>query len=367
MSGITTKTMLAAYIQQAWIPTGFFSGMFQLRPGNVYDSEEVEIDIQRSGEDVAIAVTDISTGYRMNGDDLYTNKSFKPPVFKEAFTINAFQLIKRQAGDSPFKNPIFRANLTNAFFRGMTKVDEKIRRAIELQSSQVLQTGKVALVDETGAAVYELDFKPKTTHFPTASVAWDAAGSDKIADLKALCDVIRDDGQARADQIIFGGDAWIEFTRDAEVYKLFESRRMEQGFISPVPNRGQDAAQYRGVLNVGPYHLDVWTYGGTYKHPQTGAITEYMDPVKVIVRATNARMDATYGNIPNIGELLGVGPRSQLLPELPARMTGIAEGVDFHTNVWLDERGEALSGGVGSRPLMIPTAIDTFACLNTGL
>ena len=367
MSGIATKTMLAAYIQNACIPTGFFTGMFQVRPGNVYDGEEVEIDIQRSGEDIAIVVYDISTGYRMNADDLYTNKSFKPPVFKEAFTINAFSLIKRQAGQNPFTNPVFRANLTNAFFRGMVKVDEKIRRAIELQAAQVLQTGKLSLINELGAVAYELDYKPKVTHFPTASVAWNAAGSTKLADLEALCDVIRNDGQVRPDQIIFGAGAFRKFLADEEVYKLFESRRIDRGQISPVPNRGQDAAQYRGVINIGAYHLDVWTYGATYKDPQTGAVTEYMDPAKVVVRASGARMDATFGNIPNIGELLGVGPRAQMIPELPARMTGIAEGVDFHTNVWLDERGEALFGGVGSRPLMIPTAIDTFACLDTGL
>lgn len=367
MSGITTRTMLAAYIQNAWLPTGFFTGMFAVRPGNVYETEEVEIDVQRSGEDIAVVVHDISAGYRMNSTDLYTNKSFKPPVYKEAFTISAFSLIKRQAGQNPFQSPVFRANLTSQFFKGMVKIDEKIRRAIEVQAAQVLQTGKLVLTDLNGAATYELDFKPKATHFPTAAVAWDQAGSDKLGDIAALCKVVRDDGQARADQIIFGSDAFLAFTQDEEVYKLFESRRMEQGFISPVPNRGQDAAQYRGILNVGAYHLDVWTYGGTYKNPQTGAVTEYMDPAKVIVRATSGRLDATFGAIPNIGELLGTGPRAQLLPELPARMTGIAEGVDFHTNVWLDERGENMFGGIGSRPLMIPTAIDTFACLDTGL
>lgn len=367
MSGTRTAAMLAAYIQQAWIPTGFFTGMFAVRPGNVYDSEEVEIDIQRSGEDVAVVVYDISAGYRMNSDDLYTNKAFKPPVYKESFTVNAFSLIKRQPGQNPFQSPVFRANLTNQIFRGMVKIDEKIRRAIELQASQVLQTGKLVLTDLNGQPAYELDFKPKATHFVTAAIAWDAVGSTKLNDLKNLCDVIRNDGQVRPDQVIFGSDAFDEFLKDDEVYKLFESRRIDRGMISSVPNRGEDAAQYRGTIDIGAYKLDVWTYGGTYKDPQTGTVTEFMDPAKVIVRASNGRLDATFGAIPNIGELLGTGPRAQILPELPPRMTGIAEGVDFHINAWLDERGEALFAGIGTRPLMIPTAIDTFACLDTGL
>lgn len=367
MSGVTTKQMIAAYLAQAWVPTGFFTGMFAVRPGNIHDTEEVEIDIQRTGEKVAIVVQDVATGYRMNSIDAYTNKSFKPPVFKEAFPINAFSLLKRQAGENPFANAGFRGKLTNLFFHGMETVDAMIRRAIEAQAAQVMQTGKITLRDETGAALYELDYKPKATHFPTASVAWSAANSTKLADIEALCNVIRNDGKVRPDQIIFGSKAWGAFIADESVQNLLNIRRLELGTISQVPNRGQDAAQYRGTISVGAYELDVWTYGGVYEDPQTGQTKEFMDPGKVLVRASTGRLDATFGAIPNIGEILGTGPRQQLLRELPARMTDVATGVDLHTNVWTDERGENLYGGVGARPLMIPTAIDTFACLTTGL
>lgn len=367
MSGARTAKMLDAYIQTAMLPTGFFSGMFQVRPGNVYETEEVELDIQRSGEDVAIVVYDISAGYRMNSEDLYTNKAFKPPVYKEAFTVNAFSLIKRQAGQNPFQDPIFRGNLTRRIFSGMVKIDEKIRRAIELQAAQVLQTGKIQLTDIDGNPAYELDFKPKATHFPTAAIAWDAAGATPLADLKNLCDVIRNDSGHRVDQVIMGSDALDVFLANDDVQKVYDNRRIDRGTISPVPNRGQDAAQYRGTIDVGSYKLDLWTYGGIYKNPQTGVTEEFLDPGKVIVRSSRGRLDATYGAIPNIGELLGVGPRASLIPELPPRMTSLSEGVDFHVNAWLDERGEAFFAGLGTRPLMIPTAIDTYGCLDTGV
>lgn len=367
MSGTRTATMLSLYIQNAMLPTGFFTGMFTVRPENIHTSEEVEIDIQRSGEDVAVVVHDISAGYRMNSEELFTNKAFKPPVFKEAFTVNAFSLIKRQAGQNPFQSPVFRANLVNRIFRGMVKVDEKIRRAIELQAAQVMQTGKVGLIDSTGAVVYELDYKPKTTHFPTAGTAWDAVGADPLGDLRSLCDVIRNDSGYRADMVIMGSDAIDVFLKNDDVQKAYDNRRIDQGTISSVPNRGQDAAQYRGTVDVGSYKLDLWTYGAVYKDPQTGAVTEYLDPAKVVVRASRGRLDGTFGAIPNIAEELGIGTRQQLLPELPPRMSSVAEGVDFHVNAWLDERGEAMFAGLGSRPLMIPTAIDSFGCLDTGL
>ena len=65
MSGSTTKRMLKAYMQMAQ-PTLFLSGLFQSPPENFHTSEEVEIDIVRSDEDISIVIQDLSTGYRMN-------------------------------------------------------------------------------------------------------------------------------------------------------------------------------------------------------------------------------------------------------------------------------------------------------------
>ncbi len=53
MSGSTTRRMLAAYIQMA-APTLFLSGFFRSPPANFHTTEEVEIDIVRSDEDIAI-------------------------------------------------------------------------------------------------------------------------------------------------------------------------------------------------------------------------------------------------------------------------------------------------------------------------
>jgi len=71
----TTKTMLEAYKEDAR-PQMFLSGFFRSPARNFHNSEEVEIDITRSGEDVSVALYDISNGHRMNSTDLYTNKGF---------------------------------------------------------------------------------------------------------------------------------------------------------------------------------------------------------------------------------------------------------------------------------------------------
>jgi len=364
MSGNTTRRMISAYYQEA-SPTAFFSGMFQTRPENFHSSEEIEIDIVRSEEDVSIVIQDLSTGYRMNSDDLYTNKGFKPPIHKEAIPINAFDLIKRMPGQNPFESPDFRANVITKMFGGMRKVERKIRRSIELQASQVMQTGVVTLTDIGGNTLYTLDYQPKSAHFPTAGTSWASATlAQKISDLTSLCDVIRGNGLMDPDELVVGSTAWENLLQTSGFLDRLDARRADLGMITPMDRRGNGGI-YRGTLELGNYKLDVFTYEGRYTDPQSGASTKYLDDGKIVVRATGGRLDATFGAIPNIGALLGASGR--LIPELPSRMSSAANGMDLFTNVWMSPDGEQLFGGVGARPLMIPTAIDTYGCLNTQL
>lgn len=365
MSGSNTRRMLKAYMQMA-PPTLFLSGLFRSPPENFHTSEEVEIDIVRSDEDIAIVIQDLSVGYRMNSEDLYTNKGFKPPIFKEALPINSFDLIKRMPGQDPFQSPNFRANIILRMFNGMTKIERKIRRSLELQASQVLQTGIVTLTDSNGVALYTLDYKPKASHFPTAGTSWaSATGAQKLSDISDLAEVIRNDGLSDPDEMLMGIDAFENFISDSDIRTRFDIRRIDLGTISPMRKRG-NGGTFRGIVEIGNYRYDVWTYGGRYKDPQTGNKIQFLDPGKIVIRASSGRLDATFGAIPNIGKLVG-GRSTNLLPELPGRISNTDGGMDLFTNAWLSEDGEQLFGGVGARPLMIPTAIDTYGCLDTQL
>lgn len=360
-----TLTMIAAYFQMSDNAPLFFSGMFQTPPANFHETEKVRIDVTRSGQDVAVVVQDLSAGYRYNALDGYTAKEFTPPVFKEAFPVNSADLLKRQAGANPFESPDFRTNLIMEFFSGMRKVDGKIRRSIELQASQVLQTGKVKLYDDKGSELYELDYQPRTEHFPTAGTAWGQVGADPMADLEALSEVIRDNGLADPDDIYFGSAAWSAFMANEKIQKLLDVRNLNVGNLDRLEKRG-NGATYRGTIDIGSYTFNLWTYNVKYVDPQTKALTPYLEPQNVVMRASSGRLDGTFGAIPNIGKLLGAQP-TQILAELPGRVNDSANAIDLFTNTWLTPDGEQMFGGVGARPLMIPTAIDTFGCLNTGL
>lgn len=364
MSNLITRKMVDLYIQMA-SPTLFLSGFFVAPPQNFHTTEEIEIDIVRSEEDVAIVVQDLSVGYRNNSTELYTNKSFKPPIFKESVAVNSFDLLKRVPGQNPFESPDFRANVISRMFQSINKIEAKIRRSVELQASQVLQTGIVTLTDSAGVALYTLDYKPKATHFPTVGTTWNlVATDDKIGDIRSVADIIRGDGLVDVDELIFGDTAWDYWIQDARVQNALDNRRIIVGEIAP-EQRGNGQI-FQGYIWIGNYRFSMWTYQGRYKHPQTGVSTKYIDAGKVIVRASSGRMDATFGAIPNIGKLMGQ-QSTQLLPELPGRISNGAGSMDFFTNAWLTNDGEQLFAGIGARPLMIPTAIDTFGCVDTGL
>lgn len=363
MSGTVTKRMLAVYRQMSQ-PMLFLSGFFQTPARNIYNSQSVEIDIVRSGRAVSIAIQDLSAGYRMNSTDLYTNKEFTPPIHKEAVALNSHDLLKRMPGRNPFEDPAFRTDVIALMLNAMGEVEAKVRRAIELQSSQVLQVGVVDLKDESGTTIYTIDYKPKATHFPTAGTTWGQTSDDPLGDLESLGDVINEDGLTPPTDAIFGQDAWREFRKNADVLALLDNRRVEFGGIAP-ESRG-NGAKFMGTIELGPYLVNMWTYNGLYDDPQTTNTLPFISKEKVVMMADGARLDATFGAIPNIGRELGVnGPN--LLPELPGRFSDGAGGMDLHTNVWLSNDGEQLFGGIGARPLMIPTAIDTFGCLDTGL
>lgn len=363
MSGSETIRLIEAYNQQA-SPTMFLSGLFGTPARNFHQSEAVELDIIRTDEEIAIVITNVAAGPRYNSKNIYTNKKFIPPVFDEAVAFDSAELLKRAPGRNPFEDPAWRADIIAMLMDGMQDIERKIRRTIELQSAQVLTTGIISLTDPAGNVLYTINYVPKVTHFPAAGTAWNAGGADPIGDLNSLANVIRDDGLQDPDQIIMGEGSFELFVSDTNVQSRLDTRRIDLGTIAPMQMRGQ-GGQYRGTVELGTYKLDVWTYGGRHLQADGTTKAKYIADDKVIMRASGGRLDLTFGAVPNIGRELGLLPIN--IPELPSRFTNAAGGMDMFTNVYLSINGKQLFGEVAARPLAIPTAIDTFGCLDTGI
>lgn len=355
MSDKSTIALIEMYLEESAAPL-FLSGFFRSPPENFHTTEEVEFDVQRDSEQVAIVIKDLSLPPNHNESTLYTNKRLKPPIYDEEGAVTAFDMSQRQPGQSVNASPNYLANATRQAFQIFRKLENKIRRSIELQASQVLQTGQLTLIDKSGASVYTLDFGPKGTHFVTPT-AWAADGStgDPLGDIQSLGNVVRRDGKRVPNRLLFGLGAYARFLENAKVKaRLLQTRGQ---LIEAAPQVRGQGATFQGWIWAGHYRFEMWTYDGFYAHPQTGTLTPFLGDNKVIMIG-DGRLDLTYGAIPMI-----TPPDQRALPFLPPRISSEGRGIDLTTNAWVTPDGKRVMVSAGTRPLTIPTAIDTFGCL----
>ena len=364
MSDASNTHMLSMYLEEASAPM-FLSGFFRSPAENFHTTEKVEIDIERDDEDIAIVLKDLTVSGRENESNLYVNKGFTPPIFDEVGVINAYSLMDRRAGQNPFVDPNYGANAMNEAFRIFRKLEKKIRRSVELMASQVFQTGVLTLTDANGTALYSLDFQAKASHIAAVSdsaysTTWALDGStgEPLSDLDILARLVRRDGKRRPDQLIFGSSAMARFLANAKVQLELKRDGFGRAGLE-VPSVRGDGASFMGRIPIGQYPFEMWMYDGYYRDPVTGNLLDYVDTNKIIMRSSSGRLDLSFGAIP-----MFVPPESRALPFLPPRMSSSDAGIDFTTNAWVTDDGKHLKVSAGTRPLTIPTAIDTFACLD---
>lgn len=356
MAGNSTTHLIDMYVEDA-SPVPFLTTFFRAPPKNYYTSEKVELDVVRDSEEVAIVIQDLAAGTRENELTQYVNKSFTPPVYDESATLTSYDMLKRFPGQDVFSDPDYMANATEQAFAIFRKLELKIRRAVELQCAQVLQTGKLTLTDKAARPLYTLDYGPRSSHFITAGAAWGGGSDVPLTDLGNLGEVVRRDGRGVPNTIIFGKRAWRDFIGNALVQKLFDNRRFEFGLIQP---RRDGGSSFKGKLTIDNYDYDLYVYDGTYLDPQTLATTNYVAQDSVIMLSENSRLDLTFGAIPLLKK-----PDNPALQFLPPRITSGDMRIDLSTNAWFTPDGKHLKVSAGTRPLAIPTAIDTFGCLTT--
>lgn len=360
MSDASTSRMIEMYMEEAEAPM-FLSGFFRSPPQNFHTSEKVELDIIREDPDVAVVVTDLSAGGRKNESTKYVNKAFTPPIYDEEGVITAFDMIKRSAGQDPFTDPNYAANATREAFSIARKLERKIRRSIEWQAAQVLANGALTLVDQSGNALYTLDFLAKATHKATVTTDWHAAGTAglPLQDLAALARVVRRDGKVKPELLIFGTVAWQRFIVNQTVTPILLANQNSPGMGQVTPQVRGEGATFMGFIWIENYRFEMWTYDAVFKHPQTGTLTEYVTSDHVLMLSRQSRLDLSFGAIPRL-----VQPDARALSFLPPRMNSTDRGIDLSMHSWFTPDGKHLMVSAGTRPLTIPTAIDSFARLD---
>jgi hypothetical protein len=337
---------------------------FQAPPENFFSSEKVEYDVIRSGEEVAVAIQDISADFRGNAEDAFTNKEITPAVFGECFDIPAFAPITRSAGDDPYTDIDFQATVAKKVIRLTTKLEDKIARAREMMAAQVLTTGKCTLVDAAGKTMFTADFKPKSSHFFAAGTAWNAAGATIAANILTGCDLVRTDGQGIPDTMIMGTKSYEAFISDSDIRaRLNNDYKINNGAMSGLQYNNMGLA-YRGVFIIGDYTLDIYTYNGRYDAISNGASTKFLPDAKVVIMPSTIRLDKFFGSIPRFNVPDGV---RSAIPSMPRNFRDSTNGRGLSVFTYFTPGGRALKSEMGVRCVYVPTAIDQLVCISTGV
>jgi hypothetical protein len=303
-------------------------------------------------------VQDLGTGAVTLVEDKFVNKEIPFPVYALDSPVSISQLMKRQPGETGLvKEKVnWLGRLARILVPKFAKMTAMIRRSIELNAAQVLQTGTITLTDENGTPAYILDLKAKATHFPTATTPWGTPGADPMGDIDALADVVRDDGQCDIVTLIFGKTAWEGFIQDGWVQENIKQDNLNLGALDPqILDKG---AKRMGFIHSGSNRYDLYVYSGRYNPFKSTQVVKYLDDKKVIFLPLTSDLDFRryFGAVPTII----ANPISE---QLFGGMVQVEGEYDFRPRIYPDERLETWTGEIKSRPLLLPVSIDRFGCL----
>lgn len=331
----------------------FFQNLF--RTEVVSETDKIQMDVTRH---VRLIANDVALGSgvgNQNNVGVFTNKEYTPPLYWEETPVSAGQLNKRLPGIDPFTSTGKAQALAYWLAEAQAFNAHKILNAIELMAAQALQTGIITL--NNGG---QIDFGKKSTLNLVPSTKWDQNGGTPEADFKTICERVYQASKRKPTVALFGTVAWNHFvTRMAAKYNN------SPDFIKPgliQMDEAMEGATFNGRWTLGTFALDLYviddfyeTNGATINDPTTKV--PYMTADKVIVMNPQARLTKAFAAT----EILPQWESDYIergLPIVPefsqAAMTPFA--YPKPPSVWM--------AGVQSRPLTIPTEIDSIGTIS---
>jgi hypothetical protein len=344
--------------------TGYLTAFFTVRPEYFTDSRTFVLDIVRSGEEIAPTVRSLNAGAIAIAEDQFTNKEFPFPVYALESSVNIDQLMTRQPGENPYltggrTRVEWMGRVARILIPSFAKMTNMIRRAMEYQAAQVLQTGRIMLTDENGKSTYELDLKPKMSHFPTVITPWSSvASATPLQDIDTLADVITADGQCDVENLIFGATAWKNFIQNDSVRALLNKDTLNLGALDPhLIGKG---GKYLGYIDWGAHRYLLWLYDANYNPFGSTETEKYLCSTKVLFLPNSNALDfrRMFGGIPSVNP-------NPILDEMFGGKIEVEGEYDFRTRVRYDEQKDTFIGEVKSSPVLLPISIDRYGCLET--
>lgn len=358
------QKFLESYIEKPF-ESSFLTSWFKTTPRDIVMAEKVNIDVMRSKNIIAPVITAQDERVPKIERSRYEEREVIPPIVGLGYDITAKDIGGKIFGMDPFEsaNYDYTRNLLTFNADKMRNVESAINNHIELQASQILQTGKLDLNDKNGNSAYKIDFGVKASHLPSVTTAWsDTTNADPIQDIENLCKVILKDGKVKVKSLIFGETAWKNFTENTKIKDKLNLRRANTIIIDPKYFRND--ATLQGELYLGSEKVICYTYDSFYQKNDRTTV-DYLDTNKIIFlpdsTENNYDFRKVYALVPN---LTGVDARlASIIQALPDFMNLGDRAYTFR--MWVNDKGDSIEAELKTRPILIPVSTDSFGCLKT--
>jgi len=339
---IITKKILRRFSDDKGVQLGF-SGFF---PAELSIEKQVGIEVERNLQKLAVDVQRCTDPVR-NTFSKSVEKLFEPPFYNEAFDFTGCQRYDVTFGNSTNPSSSDAINMINQTGKYIKKIENKIKRAIELQRAQVLQTGIVTLKNGDN-----IDFKRQANSLVAlgAGARWNDATGVPNTDLKNAGIFLRDEGLSTSNTLnaIMGTVAFEAFISNAQVIKEADVRRINRIDIQAPQFDNVTGMAFQGKFSVGDFNINIWTYNATY-HNDNNVVTKYLDPKKVIVLPEDFEGITAYAGIPAITRDKANAEFSQFISMIESEM---------YLDNYIDQVKMAHWFRLRSAPLVVPVSID---------
>jgi len=340
LRGLVTKTYLKKYDEIVGAPS-FLQSMF-VKTFSV--AKEIHFEVRRGNETISVDISRGVEGTR-NTFSKSSEKAIIPPYYNETFESTALEGYNRVFGESAEVNGTNMGNLASNIAYKYLTVEDKVRRARELQAANVLEDGILTLSDGT---IIDYKRKANSKRDTSGSAPWSTAASDVAAQILQDIEFIRTEGKNGAKtfnmiastKVILALQGTTFFTNKAN-FNTDNVNLVDFGF----PNGTPYGATLVGKFVVGTNIVFIWGYDETYTNA-AGATVKYLDETKyILMPTTGVRLEMAHGGVPAV---TGSGDNA---------MPVIKKG-EFVRMDYMDFRKKARVFETSSAPVAIPVTVD---------
>jgi len=336
---------LTQQTNRVYSPAGLITALF-FALNKFSETKYVDVVVTKGGRKLAPYVSP-SIGGKVMRKEGGTVSVYEPPLLKPKFVTDANSILDQQAiffGDGMDASE----RAVEQLLKDEQDIKDSVYRTKEAQAISLVTTGKFMAKGEGVEEEFDYGMDANNIEVLTGTSLWTDAASTPLTDLsKWRTEIFKATGKA-PNACVMGTDVAAAFMSHSKVIDAFDTRNITIGELRPAPMLDEDGNELGGVTYIGKITqlgLDVYSYVDFFE--DEADVVQDLYPVnKLVMGRTNAGGHFAHGAITDKKELgteLFVG--------------------EIFVKSWQenDPDDEFILGK--SRPLAIPSDIDSFKCV----